>query len=154
MKLATVKVEYTGGLTFTDRVVVDGVTGELHFPPRLIAVMATMREFECIPAINLDYRGQPVPVHSAPDNSFDVVLPQPANAAFRRVLQSLAYPSKDQRQQNGRFLQTLSGASLVGAVGYVHATSHWDVSTIVNAVTLIVFGVASWYVGFLHLKGE
>ncbi len=154
MKLATVKVEYTCGLTLTDRVTLNVASGEIHLPPRLIAVMAKMDESECSPAFSLEYLGYVLPVEVGPNGSFDVLLPPTLSSGFKRVIHSIVYPTKDQRQQNGRFLQTLSVASLVGAVGYVHAAARWDLQTALNTATLVGFGVASWYAGFMALKGD
>src|ERR1700688_2190694 len=133
MKLATVKVEYTCGLTLTDRVTLNVSTGELHLPPRLTEVMAAVGKSECSPAFSLEYLGYVLPVEVGPNGSFDVLLPSTSPSSFKRVIHSIVYPTQDQRQQNGRFLQTLSAASLVGAVGYVHAAAQWDLQTALNA---------------------
>jgi hypothetical protein len=99
MKLATVKVEYTCGLTLTDRVTLNVSTGELHLPPRLTEVMAAVGKSECPPAISLEYLGYVLPVEVGPDGSYDVSLPPAPPAGFRRALHSISYPTKDQRQQ-------------------------------------------------------
>ena len=154
MKLATVKVEYTCGLTLTDRVTLNVSTGELHLPPRLTEVMAAVGKSECPPAISLEYLGYVLPVEVGPDGSYDVSLPPAPPAGFRRALHSISYPTKDQRQQNGRLLHTLAAASMVGAVGYAHAAAQWDWATVFNTATLAGIGVILWYQGFSAMKGD
>ncbi|MFM0144957.1 hypothetical protein [Paraburkholderia sp. RL18-085-BIA-A] len=154
MKLAKVKVEYTGGTTITERVTLDPETGKVTLPPRLQALLKTMDESECSPAFGLYFDGFVLPVRVLADGSYGVDLPTQPQAGFRRVMNSITYPSKDQRQQNARYLHTLSAASLAGFVGFVHAASTPDLPTIAEAVSLVVVGVILWYVGFLAMKGD
>jgi hypothetical protein len=154
MKLATVKVEYTCGLTLTERVTLNVPTGAIELPPRLAALMDKMAETEATPAFTLEYMGYVLPVDVTEDGSYRVLLPDAAPAGFRRIFHSIAYPTKDQRQQNGRFLQTLSAASMVGAVGYAHAAARWDMPTVLNTATLACVGVILWYQGYLAMKGD
>jgi hypothetical protein len=58
---------------------------------------------------------------------------------------TIATPTKDQRQQNGRFLHTLSASSIGGAVGYVHSRSSWDLPTVIGAISLAAVGLVLWY---------
>jgi hypothetical protein len=154
MKLAKVKVEYTGGTTITERVTLDPATGQVHLPPRLRALMEKMDETECSPAFGLEYMGFVLPVSVLADGTYNVSIPIQPQAGIRQVLNAIAYPAKDQRQQNGRYLHTLSAASIGGAVGYVHAASAVDVQTVVSAASLAGLGVLLWYVGFRAMKGE
>ncbi len=154
MKLAKVKVEYTGGTTITERVTLDPATGQVHLPPRLWALMEKMDETECSPAFGLEYMGFVLPVSVLADGKYTVSIPTQPQAGIRQVLNAIAYPAKDQRQQNGRYLHTLSAASIGGAVGYVHAASTVDVQTVVGAASLAGLGVLLWYVGFRAMKGE
>ncbi len=125
MKLATVKVEYTCGLTLTDRVTLDVLTGELHLPPRLIDVMSMVGKSECPPAFSLEYLGYILAVQVGAEGGYEVTLPEIPHSEFRRFLNSVFYPTRDQRQQNGRLLHTFCAASIVGAVGYTHAAGQW-----------------------------
>jgi hypothetical protein len=154
MKLAKVKVEYTGGTTITERVTLDPATGQVHLPRRLRALMEKMDETECSPAFGLEYMGFVLPVSVLADGTYNVSIPIQPQAGIRQVLNAIAYPAKDQRQQNGRYLHTLSAASIGGAVGYVHAASAVDVQTVVSAASLAGLGVLLWYVGFRAMKGE
>ncbi|OXC72489.1 hypothetical protein [Caballeronia sordidicola] len=154
MKLATVKVEYTCGLTLTDRVTLNVSTGELHLPPRLTEVMAAVGKSECSPEVSLEYRGHVLAVHAGAAGSYDVTLPKNGPPGIRRVFNSILFPTKDQRQQNGRLLHTFCAGSIVGAVGYAHASGNWDIPTVVNTASLACLGVILWYVGFQLMKGD
>jgi len=154
MKLATIKLEYTCGLTLTDRVALDGDTGDIVLPPRLVAVMAKIGESECLPAFSIQYEGFTLPVEGSAGSSYKVYLPVVAPFGFPRLLQPIARPTKDQRQQNGRFLQTFSAASILGAVGYVHSAAQWDLSAMLNTTSLAALRVILWYAGLLAMKGD
>jgi hypothetical protein len=154
MKLAKVKVEYTGGTTITERVTLDPATGKVTLPPRLLALLETMDQVECSPAFGLDYEGFTLPVSAASDGTYSVAIPQESYRGLERVLNAIAYPSKDQRQQNARYLHTLSAASVGGLVGYVHAASRLDYSTIAGAAILAALAVLLWYAGFTGMKGD
>ena len=154
MKLAKVKVEYTGGTTITERVTLDPETGKVTLPPRLHAMLRTMDESECSPAFALFFNGFVLSVRVADDGSYAVDLPAEPRAGFRRVLNAITFPTKDQRQQNARYMHTLSAASLAGFVGFVHATTSLDLPTIAEAVSLLVVGIVLWYVGLLAMKGD
>ncbi len=153
MKLAKVKVEYTGGTTITERVTLDPATGQVTLPPRLHALLKAMDETECSPAFGLEYGGHILSV-VASDGTYKVSIPEEATPGFRQVLNAILYPSKDQRQQNGRYMHTLSAASIGGAVGYVHAAPMLDLQTVVGAAGLGALGVLLWYGGLLAMKGE
>jgi hypothetical protein len=154
MKLAKVKVEYTGGTTITERVTLDPATGKVTLPPRLHALLRTMDESECSPAFGLSYDGFTLPVSLQTDGSYAVTIPALPQPGFQRMVNAIAYPSRDQRQQNARYLHTLSAASLAGFVGFVHAATTANLPTVSEAVSLVVVGVVLWYVGFLAMKGE
>jgi hypothetical protein len=154
MKLVRLKVEYTSGLTVSDRVSVDSTSGEILLPPRLAVLLDAGKDLDVSPAISLEYEGYVLPVSIGENGVLYTSMPASVPPGFKRVIHSLVYPTKDQRQQNGRFLQTLSAASFVGSVGYGHAALQWNVQTILGTVILFGFGVASWYVGFLSLKGD
>jgi hypothetical protein len=79
MKLATVKVEYTCGLTLTDGVTLDVTTGELHLPPRLVEVMSMVgkwnaRQRSASGTSAISYRCKSVQVGAK--GGYDVTLPE------------------------------------------------------------------------------
>ncbi|SAK57759.1 hypothetical protein AWB76_02508 [Caballeronia temeraria] len=154
MKLAKVRIEYSSGTTIIDRVTLDPATGQVHLAPRMHGLLSKMEESECSPAFSLEYKGYVLPVSLKTDGAYVVSVPPDLRPGLRNRLYAIANPSKDQRQQNGRYLHTLSAASLGGAVGYAHSSSSWDWATAVGTAALVGLGVILWYAGFLHMKGE
>ena len=154
MKLAKVKIEYSSGTTIVDRATLDPATGQVHLAPRLLGLLSKMDESECSPAFSLEYRGHVLPVTPVVNGGYVVSLPTDPPPGIRQILHAIATPAKDQRQQNGRYLHTLSAASIGGTVGYVHSASSWDLSTVVGASILASLGVVLWYAGYHAMKGE
>ncbi|MDR5832449.1 hypothetical protein P9250_31875 [Caballeronia sp. LP006] len=154
MKLAKVKIEYSSGTTIVDRVTLDPATGQVHLAPRVLGLLGKMEESECSPSFSLEYKGDVLPVNTAGDGGYLVSIPPEPGPGFRRLLHAVATPSRDQRHQNGRYLHTLSAASIGGAVGYAHSTSSWDPLTIAGTSALAALGVVLWYAGHYVMKGE
>lgn len=154
MKIARVKVEYTCGLTLVERATLEVGSGQVHLPPRLVALLHKMEETEVFPVLSVEYNGHVPPVAVSETGGYVVNIPAESGSAVRRLLHSIAYPSKDQRQQNGRFLHTLAAASIGGAVGYAHSAASWDLQTIVGTASLAGLGVLLWYAGFEAMKGD
>ncbi|WP_246530345.1 hypothetical protein [Paraburkholderia podalyriae] len=89
-----------------------------------------------------------------PGGTHRVKVPVELQQGFEQVLRAVLYPSKDQRHQNGRYMHTLSAASIGGAVGYVHAAAALDMPTILGAVGLGALGILLWYGGLVAMKGD
>jgi hypothetical protein len=83
-----------------------------------------------------------------------VRVPETPVRMGHRMLHAVAFPSKDQRQQNGRFLHTVVAASVGGAVGYAHSTPVWSAESVFGTVVLASLGVLLWAMGFLCMKGD
>ncbi|MCC8397299.1 hypothetical protein LJ656_32510 [Paraburkholderia sp. MMS20-SJTR3] len=150
MKLAKVKVEYSCGTTIDDRVTLDEETGRVHLPPRLQALLHLMEATECSPSFVLEYNGSTLPVTVDTGGLRKIGVPvQP-----RSRVEQLFNPTKDQRQQNARYLHTLSAASVGGLIGYLHAASTLDLTTVAGAAILASVAIILWYVGFIGMKGE
>jgi hypothetical protein len=152
MKLAKVSVEYTCGLTLVDKMSFDVARRAESIPPRLGRLMGVMKDNDCSPTLTMEYEGYFGTSNRGARWQLlrDVDVSEwPAGAA---VVNSIAFPTKEQRQQNGRLLHTFSAAYVIGAFGYVNAVTRWDAMTVFNAVSLVVLGVIFWYVGFLHMK--
>jgi hypothetical protein len=113
-----------------------------------------MEETEVFPVFSVEYNGHVLPVVVSETGGYLVHIPAESGSAVRRLLHSIAFPSKDQRQQNGRFLHTLAAASIGGAVGYAHSAASWDLQTIVGTASLAGLGVLLWYAGFEAMKGD
>ncbi|SAL81720.1 hypothetical protein AWB74_06034 [Caballeronia arvi] len=154
MKLAKVKIEYSSGTTIVDRVTLDPATGQVHLAPRVLGLLSKMEESECSPSFSLEYKGYVLPVATVSGGGYVISIPTDPGPGFRQVLHAIATPTKDQRQQNGRYLHTLSAASIGGLVGYVHSASSWTLSTIVGSTILAGLGVLLWYAGYHAVKGE
>jgi hypothetical protein len=154
MKLAKVKIEYSSGTTIVDRVTLDPTTGQVHLAPRVLWLLGKMEESERAPSFTLEYKGYVLPVTAHPDGTYVVPIPRDMGPGLGDRLYAIANPSKDQRQQNGRYLHTLSAASIGGAVGYAHSSAAWDGPTVVGTAALVGLGVVLWYAGFLHMKGD
>ncbi|WP_248324033.1 MULTISPECIES: hypothetical protein [unclassified Caballeronia] len=153
MKLAKVKIEYSSGTTIMDRVTLDPATGRVHLAPRVLGLLAKMEESECSPSFTLEYMGYILPVSNV-SGGYVVSLPAGPGPGWRQVFHAIKTPTKDQRQQNGRLLHTLSAASIVGAVGYAHSASSWDFLTAANTIALALVGLVLWYCGYFNMKGE
>jgi hypothetical protein len=154
MKLAKVKVEYTGGTTITERVTLDPETGQVHLPPRLQKLLAAMDETECSPAFGLEYDGFVLPVTVQADGTHKVTVPDIPAPGVGEVLKNMTRPTKDQRQQNARYMHTLSAASIGGAVGYAHAAGTLDLQSVAGTLGLAAVGVLLWYAGVANMKGD
>jgi hypothetical protein len=154
MKLARVKVEYTCGLVLMDGASLDVASGVVSIPPRLSRLMTMMQETECSPAFSLEHKGYVLPVSPEADGTYVVSVPLDPGPGLRNRLYAIANPSKDRRQQNGRYLHTLSAASIGGAVGYVHSSAAWDWTAAFSTAAFVGLEVILWYAGCLHMKGE
>jgi hypothetical protein len=154
MKLAIVRVEYSSGTVLVDRASLNEKTGEILLPPRLDELMEVMGKRERSQTFTLEYRSYVLPVAISASGGCSVEVPKVPTAIGRRMLHAILLPSKDQQQQNGRFLHTLSAASFVGAVGYAHSLPSWTVSTLADAVSLAGLGVLLWAIGFYLMKGD
>ena len=154
MKLAKVKIEYTCGLTLLEHVVLDVKSGEIHLPPRLVSLMENMDDSECSPAFSLEYKGRFLLVTASANGLYRVDVPMASGSVVKRLLHSITYPTRDQSQQNGRFLHTLSAASIGGAAATWHASGTSGLSALSLPVPLAIAGVLLWYVGFLCMNGE
>lgn len=154
MKLAKVKVEYPCGTTILERVTINAATGEVVLPKRLLDVMKAMESVDRACAFTLQLNGHILTVAAGSDGTYKVSIPSVPTPVFGRMFHSFIFPTKDQQQQNGRFLHTLAAASIVGAVGFVHASPDWNVQTVVGTAILAVLGVVLWGMGLYCLKGD
>ncbi|MDR5826050.1 hypothetical protein [Caballeronia sp. LZ043] len=107
-ELAKVKIEYSAGTTIVERVTLDPVTGEVHLAARVLGLLSTMAESECSPSFSLQYKGYILPIAAAVNGGYTVKIPADPAGGFRQLLDAIATPTNDQRQQNGRFLSTRS----------------------------------------------
>jgi hypothetical protein len=154
MKLANAKIQYPCGMIITDRVSLDVQTGEVLVPPRLRDIMGEMEKSETSSTFSVEYRGRVLAVAVDATGKLRVKFPDVNTATRRSDLRSLAFPSKDQRQQNGRFLHMLSAASFVGAALSALCTSNWNAHAIAQTGSLLVSALLLGAVGFYCIKED
>jgi hypothetical protein len=109
-----------------------------------------MDETECSPSFVVEYNGSTLPVTVDSNGLRKIGEPDEPKSGFEQLLN----PTRDQRQQNARFLHTLSAASVGGLVGYVHAASTLNSTTIAGTAILAIVAILLWYVGFVEMKGD
>ncbi|WP_155887954.1 hypothetical protein [Cupriavidus sp. WS] len=101
------------------------------------------------------------------DNGYQYPLVRSSQASYRvdrasvqrrgwskGIYNALFNPSKDQRLQYGRFLHTLSAASLVGAITYTSGHAAWASGEIANATLLFAGAVVLFCIGAVLSQGE
>jgi hypothetical protein len=154
MKLANAKIQYPCGTIIFDRVSLDVRTGEVLVPPRLRDIMDEMEKSETSPTFSVEYRDRVLAVAVDATGRFHVKFSDLGTAARRSGLRSLAFPSKDQRRQNGRFVHMLSAASFVGAALSAFFTSNWNAHAIAQMGSLIISALLLGAVGFYCIKED
>ncbi|WP_427308732.1 hypothetical protein [Cupriavidus sp. H39] len=73
---------------------------------------------------------------------------------LEQAWKAVTAPTKEQRQQSGRFAHTLSAAALIGASGYVGSSRAWNLSAVADVLSLIAIGVVLFLVGAVLSKGD
>ncbi len=63
-------------------------------------------------------------------------------------------PTKEQRQQSGRFAHTLSAAAVIGAAGYLGINLTWSVRAVTDVISLVGIGVVLFFAGAILSKGD
>jgi hypothetical protein len=154
MKLAKAKIQYPCGTTVIDRVSLDVQTGEVLISPRLRDVMKEMDKSETSSSFSVEYQGRMLTVAVDTTGTFRIKVPDVSGATRPSGFRSLAFPSKDQRQQNGRLLHLLSAASFVGAVFSALSTSNWNAHAFAQTGSLTISGLLLGAVGFYCIKED
>lgn len=75
-------------------------------------------------------------------------------ALLLQAWKAVIAPTKDQRQQSGRFAHTLSAAAVIGAAGYVGSGRVWTLSAVTDVLSLVGIGVVLFFVGAVLSKGD
>jgi|SRR5471032_290726 hypothetical protein len=154
MKLANAKIQYPCGTIIIDRVSLDVRTGEVLVPPRLKHMMEEMDKSETSSTFSVEYQDRVLAVAVDTTGRFRVTFPDARTATRLSGLRSLAFPSKDQRRQNGRFVHMLSAASFVGAALSALSTSTWNAHAIVQTGSLTISALLLGAVGFYCIKED
>lgn len=103
----------------------------------------------------------------AHENGYELPLVHQAGAAYRmdrsrhagrslplQAWKAVAEPTKEQRQQSGRFAHTLSAAAVIGAAGYLSTNHTWSVRAVTDVIGLVGIGVVLFFAGAILSKGE
>ncbi|MBB3262327.1 hypothetical protein [Paraburkholderia sp. WP4_3_2] len=158
MEIIKIKVEFPGGLTITDSATWREKDGQVYVSDRLKQVLRELDVTEAPPVVTATCRGQTVSMELTSSGDFRLksgqIVLQPPKGALAQLRRILRQPSKDQRQQFGRFLHTLSAGSVIGAVGFCHSTTNWTFQNTLAAANLCIGGVLLFYIGILSMDGE
>ncbi len=97
----------------------------------------------------------------AHENGYQLPLVHQTRAAYRmdrslllQAWKAVAEPTKEQRQQSGRFAHTLSAAAVIGAAGYLGTNHTWSVHAVTDVMGLVGIGVVLFFAGAILSKGE
>lgn len=157
MEIIEIRIEYPSGMSITDRASYLADAGHVYPSERLQAVLREFCISEAPPVASAVIDGANVQLQSRIDGSFAIgdSMGDGSNRSFIAIaIQPFSKPTKDQRQQIGRFLHTLSAAAFLGAVGVWHSTSVWTFADIKLEVSLIGAFVLTFVQGMIAIKGE
>jgi hypothetical protein len=157
MEPVVIKIEYPSGVQLEDRASLSRELALVDISERLRRIMQVLDETEAAPLVTAIIDGQTVKLDRGVDGAFSVSLIRGDDAprsVWARLVAMVQAPTKDQRQQFGRFCHSVAVASLAGAVGYWHSTDHWDFLAVFNEAGLIGAFVLTFYQGLASMKGE
>jgi hypothetical protein len=158
MEPIDIKIEYPSGLQLVDRAGLSRELALVNVSARLQRIVQLLDETEAPPLVTAIIDGQEVELDRRLDGAFSASLiagdQDAPRGVWARLVAMVQAPTKDQRQQFGRFCHSVAVASLAGAVGYWHSTDHWDFQAVFNEAVLIVAFVLTFYQGLASMKGE
>ncbi|WP_454875580.1 hypothetical protein [Paraburkholderia xenovorans] len=157
MEIVEIVVEYPSGMTISDRASYLRDAGQVYPSERLQAVIREFSISEAPPAVSVVIDGATVQLDSKIDGTFAVgnpVVGEQEDSLISLLLQPLLNPTKDQRQQFGRFCHTLAAAAFLGAVGVWHSTQVWTLSEVKLEASLVAGFVLTFIQGMISIKGE
>ena len=152
METVDIFVEYPSGFTVSDRATYIRGIEEICVSERFELVMRKLAESEAPPTVTARIDGELVPLVQRVDGRFiaEPVAKAPDSCAAAGRLGKAG--TKDQRQQFGRYVHTLSAASIAGAVGYWHSTQAWTIPAVFNLAALVGVGVVLFFVGMASMN--
>jgi len=157
MEIVEIRIEFPSGITFTDRASYSADAGQVYPSERLRSVLREFSASEAPPVASAVIDGATVLLDSTTDGSFaraETKGDGSKRSLMAIFLQPFLTPTKDQRQQIGRFLHTLAAAACLGAVGVWHSTSVWTLADIKLEASLIGAFVLTFVQGMIAIKGE
>jgi hypothetical protein len=155
MEIVTVVVQYAGGLKISEGASFDPASGIVRTSERLVQLIRECDVTESPPRLTV----------LAGNSSYALIREGTqfkrgeaiAPAAARTLIPFSSFGhawNKEQRQQFGRFVHTLSAASIVGAVGYWHSTTEWTLTAVLSEAVLVFLFVITFLTGMDSMNGE
>jgi hypothetical protein len=157
MEIIEIFIEYPSGMTIRDRASYLRDVEQVYPSERLQAVLREFSISEAPPSASALIDGADVRLDSRTDGSFSVgetlqqVRPE---GLIGPLLQAFIDPTKDQRQQFGRFCHTIAAAAFLGAVGVWHSTQDWTVESVKLEASLVLGFVVTFIRGMHSFRGE
>jgi hypothetical protein len=158
MLVIEIEIEYAGGIIVVDKATWNEETGDLHVSERLKQIVRTLDSTEARPSITATCYGQAIDIEPASDGDFRIapgqVVTRPPKGVIALFRQTVRQPSKEQRQQVGRYLHTLSAASAIGAIGFWHSTNNWNWQNALSEANLWIAAVIIFCMGIICMNGD
>lgn len=158
MEIVDIFVEYPSGLSITDRATFIADRDQVCISGRLAFVIQHISQTESPPRVSARGPDYSLQLEAWVDGTFHVaskLADRPdTNGLWARLVEMVKSPTRDQRQQFGRFMHTLSAAALIGAISFWHTTSSWSVFNILSEVNLVLAFVLTLVVGMVSMNGE
>lgn len=147
MKLVEVEVRYEGGTIITDRVVLNGKSGEVILPPRLRSLLEILDECDQRKSFIAQCAGVDFAVEGDREHGYLINF----NVRSRRMhflrLRSVQPPTAGQRKLNGRFAHMLSAWALIGACFEVGTARTWSGTSLLGPAVLCGLAVVLFILG-------
>ncbi|MFT0173400.1 hypothetical protein ACLKMY_31135 [Paraburkholderia mimosarum] len=158
MQIIEIEIEYAGGLTIVDQATWNQETGDVLVSERLKQIVRELDTTEARPSIKATFHGQKIDIEPTSRGDFRLPAGQavrpPAKGFVARLRQFIRQPTKDQRQQAGRYLHTLSAGATIGATGFWHSTTTWGWQNVLAELNLCVAAVVLFYAGIVSMNGD
>jgi hypothetical protein len=156
MKPVNVTVKFPSGMTIIDTASYAARQRCVHVSSRLTAILREFSTTEAPPTITALIDGELCLLDQCGDDTLAVTRVDDIDRFWlvRQIVQIVRRPSRDQRQQFGRFLHTLSTAAFIGAIGLWHATTQWTWPNVLNEADLVLAFVLSFVIGMISMDGE
>jgi hypothetical protein len=158
MEIIKIEVEFPGGLSISDSATWREKDGQVYVSDRLKQVLRELDVTEAPPVVKATCHGQTVSLELTSTGDFRLrsgqIVLQPPKGVMAQFRQIAMQPSKDQRQQFGRFTHTLCAGSTIGAVGFWHSTTNWVLANDFALGSLCITAVVLFYIGMTSMDGE
>ncbi|MCP3712299.1 hypothetical protein M3I54_36065 [Paraburkholderia sp. CNPSo 3274] len=155
MDIVTVVVQYAGGLEISEGATLDPVTGVVHVSERLQQLLRECDTTESPPRLTVLVGGAR---HLLIRDRAEFKLGEAVSTTIPRTVIPFSRFghtwNKEQLQQFGRFVHTLSAASIVGAIGYWHSTTNWTLAAVLSEAVLVFAFVVLFLRGMDSMNGE